>query len=124
MLKYTNVRLIDAYDFDELVRSVYNRHYCYQQQDGCKEEGIEYFDVPMEEEDYNNSTIPIEINGSEMGVSFTSWLNKDINEKFFEESWRDNLFWSRNFYPHFSMIINDLYKKGLIEKGSYVMSID
>ena len=121
MLEYDEVRLVDSYDFDQFVKSVYGKPYCYQQQDDCRDKGIESFTVPMEEDDYFDNDLEDE---PLMGVSFKTWLDKDVNEKFFEDDWENTLFWYRNFYPHFSMIINDLYKKGLIEKGSYIMSID
>jgi hypothetical protein len=81
-----------------------------------------------------------------MGVSFEAWLNKDpeapLNPSdkelkncnyFFpqqdKEEWKNdkshiNLFWERNFYPHIDMIINDLYAKGLLEKGEYLIDIN
>lgn len=35
-----------------------------------------------------------------------------------------NLFWERNFYPDINTLANDLYKKGLIKKGEYLIVID
>jgi hypothetical protein len=61
-----------------------------------------------------------------MGVSFETWLNTspEDTKKYFEFEYENKLFWERNFYPHVSMIIKDLYKKGLIEKGEYDINID
>lgn len=63
-----------------------------------------------------------------MGISFKSWLatsEEDIN-KDNPESYKgqNHLFWERNFYPALQVVANDLYKKGLIEKGDYVINID
>ena len=127
MLRSYDVKMIDVDDWDDFVSKTYNRPYCFQQQDGCKDRGIKQFSVPMrkfEMEDFENDEIPVEINGITMGVSFKAWLDKDIKDKFFEDDFRNKLFWDRNFYPHFSMIVNDLYNKGLIEKGDYIISID
>ena len=38
--------------------------------------------------------------------------------------WYVDLFWERNFYPNLNTVINDLYKKGLIEKDDYEINID
>lgn len=127
MLKYNEIKVIDQYDWDNFIRQIYNKKYSFQQQDGCKEKGIRFFGVPMNEfctEDYTNDEIPIKINGKKMGVSFKAWLSRDINDKFFEKDWENTLFWERNFYPHFSMIVNDLYGKGVLEKGNYAINID
>ena len=98
-------------------------------QDGCKERGIEYITVPCEEEeDYENDTIPEIVNGEKMGVSFKAWLERDPQQKLSnpedQQEWSLGLWYDRNFYPHISMIINDLYSKGLIEAGEYIIDID
>ena len=73
--------------------------------------------------DFENDTIKKEINGNERGISFNAWLKQ--TDKFFEdEEWKEELFWFRNFYPHDSMIIDDLHKRGLLEAGEYLMNVD
>ena len=70
--------------------------------------------------------MPEEINGYRKGVSFATWLDrhpKAWNGKAADELYLD-LFWNRNFYPNVQMIANDLYEKGLIEAGEYVIKID
>lgn len=129
MLKVKNVQMIDVSDWDDLVQTTYGRIYNFQQQDGCKERGTFSLTIPSHAYDYENDTIPEEVNGDEMGVSFKAWLERDPKQKLdTDDEWdRENglsLFWERNFYPDIQMIANDLHKKGLIEAGKYVINID
>ena len=92
-----------------------------------------------------NDSISEIINGDEMGVKFNVWLARDpkapLNPTDEElkscsyyfngdkEKWKNDpshieLFWQRNFYPSIYMVANDLYEKGLIEKGDYTINID
>jgi len=121
--------MIDVSDWDNLVQETYGRIYNFQQQDGCKERGTFSLTVPSHAYDYENDTIPEKVNGNEMGVSFKAWLARDPKQKLdTDDEWdRENgldLFWERNFDPDIQMIANDLYAKGLIEKGKYVINID
>jgi hypothetical protein len=62
-----------------------------------------------------------------MGVKFDVWLNtteEEILAKFNGNELRAELFWARHFYPHLNMLINDLYDRGLIDDGHYVIDID
>jgi hypothetical protein len=112
-------------EWDKLVQKTYNRRYDFQQQDGCKDRETIYFDVPVKSpDDFENETIPVEINGEIMGVKFTTWLQRDPKEKFFDDTLDEGLWWERNFYPHMDMVINDLYAKGLLSAGSYGIDID
>jgi hypothetical protein len=129
MIKTKKITQIDNSDWDDLVQKTYNKLYCFQQQDGCQDRGSYYITVPVENpEDYENDTIPFEVNGAEMGVSFKSWLEtkpENTEKKFSTTSkWENSMFWDRNFYPHIDMIINDLHSKGLIEAGEYEIKID
>lgn len=131
MIKFTNKKVINVWDWDDLVTTTYGKPYSFQQQDDCKPRGTFDFEVPNKWgiEDYENDTIPFIINGREMGVSFKSWLNtseEDIKKEFPERDSKMGLsiFWGRNFYPHVDIIIDDLYKKGLIEEGKYTINID
>jgi hypothetical protein len=127
-MKTKTVKVIEVSDFDDLVQETYGRIYHFQQQDGCKGRGSEHITVPCEPEDYENDTVPEIVNHPEMGVSFKAWLERDPNQLLSnpedQYSWSLPLWWKRNFYPHVSMIINDLHAKGLIEKGDYVIEID
>jgi len=126
MIKYTNKKVIEVQDFDNLVRETYGRPYSFQQQDGCKSRGVHDFEIPNKWgiEDYENDTIPEKVNGDEMGVSFKAWLERDPELNVFENKFSNDLFWGRNFYPNVDMIIEDLHKKGLIEEGEYTINID
>ena len=120
-LEYTPINKIEVNDWDEFVQKVYGKKYDFQQQDGCKDRGIYEFSVPLISiYDYVNGEIPEEVNGIEAGVSFKAWLER--TEPFFD-GYRDDLFWERNFYPSVDMIIDDLYKKGLIKEGKYFINI-
>ena len=127
MLTYTTQRFVDVQDFDNLVVETYGKPYSFQQQDGCKSRGVEYFTVPLVHPyDFENDTIPEVINGNEYGVSFKAWLARDPKEwngDLEDERFLD-LFWDRNFYPSIEVLANDLYSKGLIEAGEYVINID
>lgn len=131
MLEYKLEKVISTDVLDSFVRETYGKpHYQFQQQDGCKGRGRERISVPMSNpEDFENDTIPEKVNGNEMGVSFAAWIARDPEQKFTEgEQWDiDNglsYYWSRNFYPHIDMIFQDLFEKGLIEAGDYVIDID
>lgn len=129
MIKYKNVKKIEVSDWDELVSKTYGRTYNFQQQGGCKERQVWDITVPVEyPEDYENETVPEIVNHDEMGVSFEAWLKRDPEQKLSnpddQKPWSLSLWWSRNFYPHVDMIINDLHSKGLLEAGEYEINID
>ena len=128
MIKFNKRNQIKLEDWDDLVKNTYGKPYSFQQQDDCRNRGIFTIEVPSdsEDEEYNDS-IPEEINGEEMGVKFNVWLNtnpKEHQERNNWDNWKVNLFWERNFYPDIYTLINDLYSKGLIEKGEYDIKID
>ena len=126
MIKIKSQQMISMQDWDDLVEKTYGKIYSFQQQDGCQERGNVYITIPEEADDYENETIPEEINGEEMGVSFSAWLARDVKQKIQNQSadYELDLFWSRNFYPNLQMVANDLHAKGLIPKGEYVIEID
>lgn len=128
MLKYTNKKIIEVSDWDSLVQETYGRIYSFQQQDGCKDRGIFNIEIPSkytnDEAMYDN--ISEEINGEELGVKFATWLARDPEAPVNGDStdFMITLFWERNFYPDIYTVANDLYNKGLIEKGEYLINID
>jgi hypothetical protein len=130
MIKLTSVNIIEVNDLNKLVEEIYGKPYDFQQQDDCKDRGIEYFTVPCYPEDYENDTIPEVVNGPEMGVSFKAWLERDPKQGLSSEdkdnhnTFDINLWWTRNFYPHLSILVNDLYEKGLLPAGDYGINID
>lgn len=123
--RQTNI--IECQDWDNLVSSTYGRPYNFQQQDGCKSRGIYNLTIPTcYAEDFENTTIPEIINGKEMGVSFEAWKNRDPKEWHTKQEydWAIDLWWTRNFYPSVEVVANDLYKRGLIDAGNYIINID
>ena len=129
MLKTKTVKVVTLDDWDNFVVDAYGKPYSFQQQDGCKPRGTQYFDVPSREWDgdcHEDDEIPFKVNGKEMGVTFESWLNTspDDTRKHFEYDFDNTLFWDRNFYPHLEMIVNDLHSKGLLGEGRYMIDID
>ena len=130
MIKYKIEKVIDVDDWDKLVKETYGKPYSFQQQDGCRDRGVVHISVPCDyangEDEEMNDSIPKVINGNEMGVKFAVWLtsdpkewNGDAGDRMFVD-----MFWERNFYPSIYMVANDLYEKGLIEKGNYTIDID
>lgn len=88
------------------------------------------FTVPCEyPEDYENESIPEEVNGKEMGASFAAWLARDPKQPLDSaDNWVQehglSLFWHRNFYPSLDMIVNDLHARELLPAGNYQIVID
>jgi len=122
------IELMSDSEWDSLVKATYNKPYCFQQQEGCRERGLCHFDVPVEgAEDYDKNTILEDTNYDEMGVSFEAWLNRDPLQPLSGENkskGNRDLWWNRNFYPHIETVINDLYEKGLLPKGNLAIEID
>jgi hypothetical protein len=125
-LKVRTVQMIASFELDALVKEVYSKPYCFQQQDGCKARGTHPVTIPGQAYEDDKTSIPDVVNGSEMGVSFTAWLARDPKEWNGdpESACYIDLFWERNFYPDVQMILNDLYDKGLVQAGNYVIEID
>lgn len=123
-----NVKQIEVNEWDELVSSTYNKPYSFQQQEGCKSRGAFQLTIPSDyiEDEKMHDSIPEEINGKIMGVKFNKWLERDSKQKVDNstQQWEIKIFWHRNFYPDVYTIANNLYKKGLIEKGNYIINID
>ena len=127
MLKFTNIKVIDVGDWDSLVIETYGRPYSFQQQDDCRSRGIYTIVIPDNfNDDFENDSISFEINSDEMGVSFKSWLERDPNQKLnhTDPDYYLELWYHRNFYPNIETLANDLYSKGLIESGKYLINID
>jgi hypothetical protein len=124
------MNVVDVHVWDGLVEDTYGRPYAFQQQDGCKQRGTYHFTVPCEyPEDYERDSIPEKVNGNEMGVSFKAWLERDPQQPLDSpDKWEResglSLFYARNFYPDIEVLANDLYDKGLIDAGEYLIDID
>lgn len=119
--------MIEVYNWDKLITETYKRPYNFQQQNGCQSRGVVNITIPSNKT-YDNEmhdSIPEEINGDIMGVKFEKWLERDPEMSIDSKIGCDiELFWKRNFYPDLQTIANDLYKKGLINIGEYVINID
>lgn len=124
-----SVTLIELQDWDKLVIDTYGKPYSFQQQDGCKERGIFLFTIPLsdfDEFDFENEIVEEYSDNYEpeqMGVSFEAWLKHDISQ-YGKIDWKRKLWFHRYFYPDVLMIINDLYKKGILKDGEYLINID
>lgn len=127
-IKYTSKKIIDCSDWDDLVIETYGKPYCFQQQNGCQSRGNFNISIPQEDVDELDmpDSIPEVINGNEMGVKFEAWLARDPKEWNGKEEDRGfvDMFWDRNFYPDIQVIANDMYKKGLVDAGDYIINID
>ena len=127
---FRTITIIDLQDWDKLVSDTYHKPYYFQQQDGCQPRGLYEFSLPDKwgVDDFENTEIPFEVSGEEMGVSFETWLNTspEDTEKHFNPSykWENEMFWHRNFYPNISCVIDDLHKRGLLPDGNYGIKID
>ncbi len=129
MIKSRRTSVIELQDWDDMVVKTYGRPYSFQQQGGCKSRGTYELTVPCKHpEDYDATTLPDEVNGRKMGVSFAAWLARDPKEWNGEtgggRGFCIELFWERNFYPHVEMVANDLHKRGLLDAGEYLINID
>ena len=121
MLKYRTQRVISLRDWDQLVKDTYGKEYAFQQQDGCRERQQYRIDIPSSLNKHgfrenNDDSMQDEPRKNAQGVKFSVWLEEDPN-------------WSRldiirNFYPDVQTLANDLFSKGLIEEGSYVIDVD
>jgi len=112
---------------DELVEETYGRPFSYQQQEGGRlRAGIREIVVPNNVEDFDRDTIPEELNGSVMGVSFAAWLARDPKAPVGTDTseWVIRMFWERNFYPDDGIVLNDLHARGLLPAGNYLLIVD
>jgi len=153
MLVSTLTRVVELRDWDAFVREIYGKPYKFQQQDGGQDRGTVYFSLPLNEDEledsresaYSASEFPEVPNGEFRCVAFEDWLQRDpttpLNPT---EKERTNferhlcapvrpwcadesyikLYWERNFYPPFEVLVDDLHKKGLLPDGEYAIVID
>lgn len=129
MLVYKEQRVISVSDWDDLVEKTYGKPYSFQQQDDCKGRGVHHLTIPGYDEDYENDTVPEQVNHRDMGVSFKAWLERDPKQQLdCDDEWAKKhgitMWWERNFYPDVQMLANDLHAKGLVEAGEYIINID
>lgn len=129
----TNTRTtVTVQDWDKFVREVYGRPYSFQQQDGCKSRGTFHLCVNFGEYEpdwnagYDNDTIPEDPDTEEMCVSLKGWLARDPNQPLANQKYDFELrsWWERNFYPQIEVLAQDLWHRGLLPAGEYVIIID
>ena len=124
-----NVIFVSDSEWDKLVNETYGKPYeLQQQQNDCYENGSRIeFEVPFSSSEpyskFENATLPYEINGEKMGVSLESWVATDEDSFPYGYKYEKDLWYGRNFYPHYEEIANDLYNKGLLQAGNYVIDI-
>jgi hypothetical protein len=127
-LKIQDVKFVELDDWNRLVVETYGRRYNFQQQNGCKPRGIERITVPDYSNDWEDELhSSIENNPDvEIGFKFDVWLKRDPKQPIPNQAdtWELDLFWKRNFYPHINSVANDLFRRGLIDAGNYVINID
>lgn len=130
-LKVKKVKTIEVADWNKLVVETYGRPYDLQQQDGCRGRELIHLTVPDDDlDEYSNpaADIPEVVNGDVIGVRFADWLARDpkkpIPGEYGSEKSTLDLFWHRTFYPDLQTVANDLCKRGLLKKGTYVIDID
>lgn len=111
-------------DWDNIVKGYYGKIYNFQQQDGCKARG--YYEVSYSDDDeYNNTKLPVQVNGDKMGINFNVWVGKDFENKFFKSDHSaERLFWERNYYPFIGCVIKDLYDNGIIDHKVFLIEVD
>lgn len=126
MIKRTLKYIITDSDWDKLVKDTYGLPYCFQQQEGCRDRGTYEFVVPNNESDDSFEDIPEICNDPKMGVRFDLWMNRNPKEpiKNQEYDWELTMWWERNFYPDVQVLAQDLYSKGLLEAGEYLIEVD
>ncbi len=125
-MKITKENMVDVSGWDSVVEKTYKRPYSFQQQAGCRSRGIFRIQVPGKADDFERDTVPEIVNHEEMGVSFSAWLKRNPKAPLLSEksNFSIRLWWERNFYPDIQMVANDLYEKGLLKKGNYIIDID
>lgn len=131
-LKIETTNIIEESEWSRFVSEVYGRPYDFQQQDECRARGVFSLTVPSpswtpEDEEDMNDEIPEEVNGEIMGVKFAAWLARDpkqpLKDKPDDKSGLQ-LWWARNFYPAPETVAKDLFDKGLLPAGEYLIHID
>ncbi len=125
-MKTKDVKLIDVYEWDALVKTTFGRPYSFQQQDGCKDRGTVGLSVPHADADeYPRDEVPEVVNHKTMGVRLAAWLKRDPKAPIEGKvDWHVDLWWARNFYPSLQAVANELHSRGLLPAGEYLIDID
>lgn len=126
-MEIKTVKMIEEREWSAFVSKTYGRLYRLQQQNGCYARQLVYITAPNEDAELDlPDTVPEIVNGKEMGVNFNAWLARDPAQKIEGRNYdfELTLWWHRNFYPPVEAVANDLYKRGLLPAGDYVININ
>ena len=123
-------------DWNKFITEVYGKPYNFQQQDGCRSRGVYDFSLPFdfelydEEEDFLDFVDRTDFNKNQSCVKFSVWKDEKVKYKdpdktvFYQDEYEDErLYWVRAFYPNLYTLLDDLYKKGLLEDGDYELVV-
>lgn len=122
MLKVKKTTVINCSDWDKFVESVYSIPYCLQQQNGCMDRQSIHLTVP----DKFEAEVNVSPGENHFPVSLEVWKSRDPTQKIKDQEydWQLQLWYHRNFFPDLQEVANDLYNRGLLEKGEYLIEID
>lgn len=113
---FKTVKTINAEDWSLFIQKTYGRSYAISLQKEYVSKQIVKLSCPCEPIDFKDDT---------NGASFKTWLERDPDKILPNNSpFSTRLWWESNFYPHVSMIINDLHSKGLLEEGDFYIELD
>lgn len=111
-----DVRLIEEREFSALVTRVYGRPYRLQQNMMLGQDTIYPLTVP-EPEPVDESHEP----------SFAEWASQDpdldADGHPWRHAWEKEIWWEREFYPPFSALVNDLYERGHLPMGTFMLHV-
>lgn len=144
------INVFEVDEWNELIKSTYQKPYNLQQQEDCYDRGMITLIIPtpINKKSTKYKNIPELVNGEKMEVPLQVWLDRDPksplnpsdkelkNSPYFfgktkedMDEYKNNigniiLFWHRNFYPNLQEIANDLHSKGLLTSGEYGININ
>lgn len=132
MLKTHHVNLVSDHDWDEFITATYKKSYCFQQQAGCRDRCTYEFSLPLECEpggyELDLEDVPATLKTFAMQTTFAKWLERSEKEPLSSDTSQSKsaleLWWQRHFYPAPEVIADNLYKRGLLPAGDYVIEID
>lgn len=129
--KIKNKKVFDIAEWNELIIQTYGRPYDFGEQEGGRDRGVFELTVPSTyDDDYENDKVSEEDGADEdpdeRGVSFKAWLERDPTQKVSGRTRKFELemWWHRQFYPSINTVAFDLYQKGILEPGDYLISIN
>lgn len=132
-------KIVNVSDWDKLVKETCDKPYSFKQQDGCQNRRIYKITIPSE----LNNSIPDKNMYDKTGITWCIWLKSKLTPNLIKRYlhrvkfalWLEHsvigtddlaigIFWNTNLYPDIFTITNDMYEKGLIKKGDYLININ